>query len=113
MTDTIQKTDKGNKILYSFKKMAQSKDTVWGQKDDFSTHKVYLTQGEPIGKDPFNGVILSISGTPGAWYVDTLYNFDKDSPAINYDTMSINGSWRCTNWSKIMDELKVWIKENC
>lgn len=101
-------TDKGKKIIYSFKTKAYSKESPHG---DIYTHNVQLTQGKPIGNDMFNGIVLSIQNTPGSWYLDTLYNFHNPS-STEYDTMSIYGNWICTNWSDIMDELKDYVSKN-
>lgn len=105
------KLDKGRTIIYQFNTQAITRDTKWNKKDDFSTHNVYLTRGEKLKDDKFNGVILSIEDTPGSWYVDTLYEF-HNPPAIEYNTMSISGNWICTNWGEIMSELKKWVSEN-
>lgn len=106
-----QKLNKGRTVIYQFSTQAISRDTKWDKKDEFSTHNVYLTRGDKLKDDKFNGVILSIEDTPGAWYVDTLYEY-HNPPAIDYDTMSIYGTWICTNWSEIMKELKKWVGEN-
>jgi len=99
------KLDKGKEIIYTFKVKAESSSPSY---NNIPSQNIFLTKGKPIGEDRFNGVILSIENTPGSWYLETLYFFSHPS-AIDYDTMSINGEWRCTNWIEIMNELKHWV----
>lgn len=102
-------TDRGSEIIYTFKTNAitEIQDSPNGKK---YTHPVYLIKGEPKYAPIYDGVVLSISDTPGAWYVDTLMEGRSRYSDIIY--IDFGQKWICSNWSEIMRELQEWISAN-
>jgi len=85
----FEKTDKGKEIIYTFKTKSIS---YVGNKT--YEHDIYITEGK-------SSFILSISTTPGSWYVETLLEGDTTQPRL-----SIQGNdWYCDNWQDVMEEL--------
>jgi hypothetical protein len=96
-----EETEKGDEIVYKLKTKAESgKDHVYD---------VYITQGKALRNDPYKGLVVSISDTPGAWYIDTL----MEDRIRRYSQINIHGrDWVCTNFDDVMDEVEEWLKKN-
>jgi len=57
----------------------------------------------------YNGLILSIAGTPGSWYLSSFLHYTPDS--LYGNDIHISGDdWVCTNKQEILKELLPWVK---
>lgn len=103
-----EETDKGMEIVYTFKNEAITK-TLQDPNSKTYTYPVHILKGDPKYGEKYGGLILSISNTPGAWYVDTL----MESPVRRSDYIYIDAGqgWACVNWDVIMGELEQWLSE--
>jgi hypothetical protein len=95
---------RGNEIVYTFTTKAKSGE---------HQYTVHILQDDPkydeTNGHSYNGLALSIDDTPACWYVSTLLHY-SDPPIINFDKISISGSyWMCDNWREIGEELKSWV----
>lgn len=94
--------------IYTFKTNAITK--TLGDSDKEYTHPVHLIQGNPKYAPIYDGIVLSIDGTPGSWYVDNL--MEGSTKNSNYIYIDMGAKWICSNWSEIMRELREWISNN-
>lgn len=95
----VKTRDKGDKILYTLKTKAVDTN---GNK-----YTVYITEGKDLGNDKYHGMALSISETPGQWYLDTL--LEKGMPT---GELSIYGNdWILTNIKELLIEALQLIKQ--
>jgi hypothetical protein len=100
----MKQLDKGNEIVHTFETQVID--------DKLRKHIVHITQGKLLkSQERFNGLILSIEDTPGAWYIETLYTFHGED-SLNWERHSIWGNWECINWREVMNELKDYVKKN-
>jgi hypothetical protein len=104
-----EETDKGREIIYTFKTDAIT-ETMGDPNKKQYRHPVHLIEGTMKYTPTYNGVVLSISDTPGSWYVDTLMEGDAKYNNIMY--IDFGAKWICSNWSEIMKELNEWISNS-
>jgi hypothetical protein len=102
-------TERGREVIYEFKTDAIT-ETMGSRDGKQYRHPVYLIEGNPKYAPIYNGVVLSISDTPGSWYVDTLMEGNARHSNIMY--IDFGAKWICSNWSEIMKELNEWISNN-
>jgi len=102
-------TERGEEVIYKFKTDAIT-ETMDSRDGKQYTHPVYLIAGNPKYAPIYNGVVLSISETPGSWYVDTLMEGNTKYSNIMY--IDYGAKWICSNWSEIMKELNEWVSNN-
>ena len=92
-------TDKGQKILYTLKTKAKD--------NHGKEHTVHILQGKKLKDDKYDGKTLSISGTPGQWYLDTLLADDRD---ITRDLSIYGNDWILKNQFDVLTEVLEFIK---
>ena len=104
-----EEMDKGMEIIHTFKNEAITK-ILKDPNSKTHTYPIHILKGDPKYAEKYDGLILSISNTPGYWYVDTL----MESPVRRSDYIYIDGGqeWACVNWDKIMNELQRWLQDN-
>jgi len=102
---TYEEKSRGEEIVYTFKTKAIS-----GNGYEYNVH---LLEGNPkydtTNGISYNGLVLSIEGTPGSWYVAT---FLHNQPGCQYgNEIMIDGgqNWKCINKQEIIKELKYWL----
>lgn len=103
---TFEEIDKGKNIVYTFKNKAIS-----GTHGQYK-YIIYLLQGDPkydkTNGYSYNGLVLSINGTPASWYVSTFLHYNEDYG--DYATIDGGSQWTVTNMINIRRELLDWIK---
>jgi hypothetical protein len=102
-------TERGSEVIFKFKTDAIT-ETMGSRDGKQYRHPVYLIEGNPKYAPIYNGVVLSISDTPGSWYVDTLMEGNTKNSNIMY--IDYGAKWICSNWSEIMIELNEWVSNN-
>ena len=79
-------------------------------------YDVQIIQGDPRYDETngysYNGLVISIAGTPGSWYLASFLHNDSRNQYNQYsDYIHISGDdWLCTNGQEIIKELKLWLK---
>ena len=101
----IEAKDRGREIIHTLKTKAES--TYEGKSS--KKYNVNIIPTRYSTKDKYNGMVLSIEGTPAHWYLDTLFG---DTNWKTQKNISIQGQeWWCTNYNVIMKETHAWLKK--
>jgi len=105
-------TERGKDIIYTLntKAITYSGNKVY-------EYNVHILAGVDQFPDEYDNLILSVEGTPGAWYISTLMEYGS----FYHDKAVIDGgqNWTIDNWSEvskefleILPELKIRIEAN-
>jgi hypothetical protein len=107
---TEDKYEKGYLVVYSF--------NTWAKDNEGRQYPVYLTENNPdynkYDRSHYDGMMLSIHGTPGMWYVFTLLHVDDKFSKWGRKILSLDyGSrWDVVNFDEILDELIPYLENN-
>jgi len=93
----FENIDRGKDIVYTFRTKA-----ITHSKNRDYEYNVNIILSEDKYSDKFGKFILSVEGTPGAWYLSTL--IENDSFSHNKAIIDGGQNWTIDNWDEVSKE---------